>query len=91
MITAYKVKSKDGKVLGEIIWKRAYKSFWDLSGLPQDLADRLSDLDVYTLVPWGGEMKKVSLSLRDELWASCAADILKKEGSDVVLEPTDEF
>ncbi|MEA1994691.1 MAG: hypothetical protein U9N18_00835 [Campylobacterota bacterium] len=88
MIDEYELKSKNGEVLGKIVWKKAYKSSWDLSDLPQDLADRLSDLDVYTLAPWKkGDMMKVSLSLRDESWASCAVDILKEEESDIVLEP----
>ncbi|MCD6129912.1 MAG: hypothetical protein J7J10_03055 [Deltaproteobacteria bacterium] len=85
MINEYELKSKTGKVLGNIMWK---KSFWDLSKLPQDLADRLSDLDVYTIIPReGSNDMKISVTTRDELWASCAADILKKEESDIVLEP----
>ena len=90
MINEYELKSKNGEVLGKIVWKKAYKSSWDLSDLPQDLADRLLDLDVYTLAPWKkGDMMKVSLSLRDESWASCAVNILKEE-SDIVLEPLED-
>lgn len=90
MIDEYELKSKNGEVLGKIVWKKAYKSSWDLSDLPQDLADRLLDLDVYTLAPWKkDDMMKVSLSLRDESWASCAVNILKEE-SDIVLEPLED-
>jgi hypothetical protein len=90
MIDEYELKSKNGEVLGKIVWKKAYKSSWDLSDLPQDLADRLLDLDVYTFAPWKkDDMMKVSLSLRDESWASCAVNILKEE-SDIVLEPLED-